>query len=121
MVQPQYQPPSQQIVYQQVVKPPSNGMAVTSMILGICAAFFGLTVPIPIWGLFMLLLAGPIAVAAVILGHLGLNASLRRGAGKGNAIAGLVTGYVTIAICVVTTGFWIFASILSAAGSTVSS
>ena len=65
--------------------PEPKGLSIASMCCGI-AAFVGL-------GFFVL----P-QIAAVILGHLALK---REPAGRGMAIAGLVMGYVAIAITVV--------------------
>src|SRR4051812_43421084 len=76
---PLYQP-----VYMQ--RPPTSGVAVASLVLGIVGVFTG-------WCLFAL----P-CVVAVVLGHMGL-AETRSGQkeGRGLAVAGLVLGYVILA------------------------
>ena len=107
----------QQVVFQQVVRGPSNGAATAGLVLGIIALFFGISVPIPLWGLIVIFFAFPLGILAAIFGHVGLRASSTLSAGRGNAVAGLVMGYVTIAICVLTTTFWVVALVGSAAGS----
>lgn len=105
-----------QVIYQQVVKAPSNGMAVAALILGIVAIVTGIWIPIPILGLVMMFLAFAPAVLAVIFGHVGIRNSARLGGlGRGAALTGLVLGYVTLAISVLTTALWIAAAVASAA------
>lgn len=107
-------PPQQQIIYQQVVRAPSNGMAITSLVLGIVAIVIGIWIPVPILGLFMMFLAFVPALLAVIFGHVGLNNAARIGGiGRGSALTGLILGYVTFAISLITTFFWIIAAAAS--------
>lgn len=64
-----------------------NQVALWAMITGIAGLTLGWTIPLP-WSL-----------AAVILGHIGLSQVKRGvGTGRGYAIAGLITGYVGIAL-----------------------
>tara|TARA_Y100001935_G_C17257228_1_gene484309 strand:- start:255 stop:542 length:288 start_codon:yes stop_codon:yes gene_type:complete len=70
----------------------NNGMAIASMVCGICSVvlyfFFGIV----------------LAVIAVILGHVHLsniNKNPKQYGGKGMAIAGLVCGYVSIGFSVI--------------------
>jgi hypothetical protein len=105
------------VVYQHVIKQPTNGLAVTSLVLGIVAIASGIWSPIPIVGLFAAFFGGLPALLAVIFGHFGYAASHRIGVGRGNAIAGLVLGYVTLGIIVLTTLFWIVAIAGSASTS----
>jgi hypothetical protein len=85
------------------VAPPTNGKATASMVLGLCTFV--------VW-----FLAG---IPAVILGHLALkeiNASNGMQGGRGQAITGLVLGYLSVAglaFC----AFWYFFVILAAAGA----
>lgn len=90
---PVYQQPIIQPIVQPVmvaVVPPTNGKATASMILGLCS--------LAVW-----FLAG---IPAVILGHMALkeiNLSNGMQGGKGQAITGLVLGYISVAglaICV---------------------
>ncbi|WP_174843925.1 DUF4190 domain-containing protein [Cryobacterium sandaracinum] len=100
--------PQQQIIYQQVIKAPTNGMAITSLVLGIVAIITGIWIPIPILGLFMMFLAFLPAVLAVIFGHVGLrNATRLGGIGRGASLTGLILGYITLGISVITTFLWI--------------
>lgn len=95
------------IVYQQIVKPPSNGQAVTSLVLGIVGIVFGIWTWIPILGLFLAFIAGPASLVAIILGHLGVSQAKRvNGLGNGQALAGLTLGYITTAILVLITFAW---------------
>ncbi|MCL2453779.1 MAG: DUF4190 domain-containing protein [Micrococcales bacterium] len=91
--QPGYgQPPyaQQAVYYQQTVYapgPPSNGMAIASLISSL--------VGILVWGIG--------AVVGVILGHIAMKQLRTSGeAGKGMATAGLIIGYIQI-------GFWVLA------------
>ncbi len=68
-------------------------LAVASMTLGILA------VPMSLLAMCLWWVSGPMAITAVILGHLG-RASARRGhaTGEGMALAGLICGYVALGI-----------------------
>ncbi len=85
-----------------IVRHPTNGKAVASMVLGICL----------IVALCSLLSFSPAAVviglgtglSAVILGHMSLkeiNQSQNQQSGKEMAIAGLVLGYITLGVALV--------------------
>jgi hypothetical protein len=111
-------PAQQQLIYQQVVRAPSNGSAVASLVLGLVAIFTGVWIQVPILGLFMMFLAFIPALLAAVFGHVGLrNAERIGGIGRGSALTGLILGYVTLGIAVVTTFVWIFAAAASAASS----
>ncbi|MFM1965426.1 MAG: hypothetical protein RL134_1151 [Actinomycetota bacterium] len=72
-------------------KPKTNGMALASMILGILGITAGLC----------LIFFPVMPILAVIFGHIGLTQTRNTGApGRGYAIAGLVTGYIGIALAV---------------------
>lgn len=77
--------------------PLSAGMAVTSMVLGIVAlllSFFAIC----LW-----FFSGPLAIAAVITGHIAHSAAKRGASGGGGmAVAGLICGYFALAL----TGFF---------------
>lgn len=113
----QYPYPQQQVIYQSVVRQPSNGMAVTALVLGIVAIVFGIWIPIPIVGLFVMFVAFLPAVLAIVFGHVGLNNFRRNGVGRGGALTGLILGYLVIALSVGTTLSWIIAGVASS-GST---
>ena len=113
----QYPYPQQQVIYQSVVRQPSNGMAVTALVLGIVAIVFGIWIPIPIIGLFVMFVAFLPAVLAIVFGHVGLNNFRRNGVGRGGALTGLILGYLVIALSVGTTLLWIIAGVASS-GST---
>ena len=70
--------------------PPTNGMAIASMILGI----------ISIPAMFAYCFGTPLAISAVVLGHLARK-EIRRTAsgGDGLALAGLICGYISLSIC----------------------
>lgn len=107
---PQYQPPVQQYApqqqyqqpqYMQLVKPPSNGLATASLVLGIITAVFFFTIIgwifVPILGLL-----------AIIFGIIGMStAGKLNGLGKGKAITGLILGFSPIVLTVI---FWIIGS-----------
>jgi hypothetical protein len=64
---------------------PPRGLSITSMVLGVLGLFLDIFV------------VGLLSVAAVIFGHLALK---KEPAGKGLAVAGLVTGYIGIVIMI---------------------
>ena len=88
-------------------------MAVTALVLGIVAIVFGIWIPIPIFGLFMMFVAFLPAVLAIVFGHVGLNNYRRNGVGRGGAITGLILGYLVIALSIGTTALWIIAGVAS--------
>lgn len=82
--QPQFYP--QQIVYQTVIRPPSNLLALWSMILGIVGVLPALTV-------VGLLLSPVPAVLAIVFGFVGYAKSKTlNGLGRRYAIAGIILG-----------------------------
>jgi Protein of unknown function (DUF2510) len=71
-----------------------NGLALASMILGIVAVSIA-------WMPFVVVVGAVCAVLAVIFGVIGLVRARRTAQGTGFAIAGLVTGLLASALCVV--------------------
>lgn len=117
-----YPQPQQQIIYQQVVRAPSNGMATTSLVVGIVAIVTGVWVLIPFIGMFFGFIAFLPAVLAVVFGHVGLSkAPSVGGIGRGGAMTGLILGYLTVGLIVLTTAIWFIAIGASSAASSVSS
>src|SRR5690606_6104291 len=101
-----------QTVYQQVVRPPSNGMAVTALVLGIVAITVGVWSIIPVLGLVAAFFAFVPGVLAIIFGAIGrTRAKTLGGIGGGQALTGLVLGAVTIGIIVLTTIAWILLTV----------
>lgn len=96
-IQPSFQPPFQ---------PQTNATAVTSLVLGIIAALIGVWALFPIFGIAAGIVAFLPALLAIILGHVGLRGAKRTGAGRGQALAGLVLGYASIAVIIAGTLFW---------------
>ena len=81
------------------VKAKANGLALASMILGIVGITVGLC----------LIFFPVMPILAVVFGHLGLSQTRTTGApGRGYAIAGLVTGYIGIALAIL----WLIALII---------
>jgi hypothetical protein len=80
------------------VKAKTNGLALASMILGIVGITVGLC----------LIFFPVMPILAVVFVHLGLSQTRSTGApGRGYAIAGLVTGYIGIALAIL----WLIAII----------
>jgi hypothetical protein len=81
-------PPHNQIFYQtQVIRRPTNGFAIASLVLSLTCCG---------------------GILAVIFGHVALGQIKRRGAeGRGLAIAGLIIGYVGLAFTVLYILFWV--------------
>lgn len=72
-------------------KPKTNGLAIASMVLGILSLVFFCAWFFPV-----------MPILAVVFGHIALSQIRKQGtAGRGMAIAGLVTGYIGLAITVV--------------------
>lgn len=69
------------------------GAAITSMVLGILALFLSL-MAICLWPF-----SGPLAIAAIVFGHIARhNANRGVAAGGGMALAGLICGYLALAL-----------------------
>ncbi len=91
----------------QPVSAPSNGVALTAMILGIVGAVVGFWAIIPITGYFSAVFGFPLALAAVICGHIGRGRSKRLGGvGRVQSLVGFLLGYVSIAVMVVASAAW---------------
>lgn len=85
-------PPQVQIVQ---LGPPSNAMAITSMVLGIVSAVLS-------WTIILLFITIPMAIVGLIFGFLGLaKAKELGGRGKGMATAGIVLCGLPFAIGIV--------------------
>lgn len=113
--QPYHQP--QQAIYKQVVKAPSNGLAVTSLILGLLGIVVGIWAPIPFVGIVAVCLAFLPAFLAVIFGHIGLAAARSVCVGTGQALTGLILGYFTLAYIIIVTLLWFSAIALNGAAN----
>jgi hypothetical protein len=96
-----------QVMYLQ--RPPSNGLAVAGLVLGIVGL---LTALIPLVGWFFAFLP---ALLAVIFGHIGFGTAKRTGLRKGESIASVLLGYIALV------GVPILASVLLAFGAAFSS
>lgn len=86
------------------IKPKANGMATASMILGILAVTLGLC----LWFFPVL------PILAVVFGHIAMKQIRLQGTGgRGMAIAGLVMGYIGIAVTVLLIIFMVVGTITS--------
>lgn len=81
------QPNPQQPLYVYVQKPPSNGLAVAGLVLGITGAVLAL---IPLVGVFLCWLP---ALLAIIFGFIGIATANRTGLRKTEAIWAVVLGF----------------------------
>ena len=73
-------------------RPKTNPLALTSMITGIA----GVTIGFCLWFFPVL------PILAIVFGHIGLSQIRRQGtSGRGMAIAGLVTGYIGLALALI--------------------
>lgn len=101
---PAQYPPPQVVVVQAPPQRPTAGMATASMVLGIV----GLTV-------CLCFTFGIPSILAIIFGHLALNDINKTGkGGHGQALAGLITGYIGVAPAVVLTIMTLFGGLISA-------
>jgi hypothetical protein len=83
-----------------VVAAPNSGLAIASMCCGIAGIVFQ-----------MCYIGGFVGIAAVIMGHIALKKIKESEvpmAGKGMAIAGLITGYISIVLMVLVVCFFSF-------------
>lgn len=91
----------------QPVSAPSNGVALTAMILGIVGAVVGFWAVIPITGYFSAAFGFPLALAAVICGHIGRGRAKRLGGvGRVQSLVGFLLGYASIAVMVIASAAW---------------
>jgi uncharacterized membrane protein len=109
-----------QVIYQQVVRAPSNGMAVAALVLGLVSIVLGVWIPVPILGLFMMFVAFVPALLAIVFGHISLRRSMVVGVGRGASLSGLILGYVTVALSVMTTAFWVVTAAASSSAASES-
>jgi hypothetical protein len=80
---------------QPYVAQPSNGMGVTSLVLGIVGLLFSF---VPVIGV----IAWPLVILGTIFGGVGISkANQVPGMPKGMAVAGLVCSLVGLAICII--------------------
>lgn len=105
---PQAQSTPQPVAYQPPpVAASSNGVALTAMILGIVGAVVGFWAVVPITGYLSAAFGFPLALAAVICGHIGRSRSKRvGGVGRIQALVGFILGYVSIAVMVIASAAW---------------
>ncbi len=81
---------------------PANPVATASLVLGICAVATVFWRWLPFIGIVFSVVAIIIAIPAVITGHVGRRrAGELGGEGAGLALAGLVTGYFTVAFAII--------------------
>ncbi|WP_328415483.1 DUF4190 domain-containing protein [Micromonospora sp. NBC_00389] len=93
-------PPAHIVVH----APPTSGLAVASLVLGILGVIGG-------WCLF-----GVPCLLAVVLGHVGLHDTRNNmKSGRGMAVAGLVLGYVFVAPMIMLTMMVFFGGLIGAA------
>lgn len=102
-----YQDQNSHVAYQQAPKPPTNGLTIACLILGILALVIGIWSLVPFIGIVAAAISFLPALFAVIFGHVGLRAYRTVGVGRGQAVTGLVLGYATLGIIVGTTLFWV--------------
>ena len=88
------QPPH--VMYLQ--RPPSNGLAIAGLVLGIVAL---VTALIPFIGWFLAFLP---ALLAIIFGHIGFSTANRTGLRKGESVASFVLGYLALIGVPIATG-----------------
>jgi hypothetical protein len=99
--QPPAYPPQQPGSY--AIARPTNTLAIVSMVLGIASYVF-----LPVIG----------AIAAVVTGHMARSQIKRTGeGGSGFALAGLILGYVHLAIAVIVIGIIVIAVVIIGAAA----
>ncbi|GEB46617.1 hypothetical protein MTE01_25620 [Microbacterium testaceum] len=76
----------------------TNGTAIAAVVLGPIAVLNAAFVPLPYLGIVAIFTAFPLAVATIILGHLGLRTAGRYGVGRALAVIGLICGYLALGV-----------------------
>lgn len=111
----QWLTPAAPAPYVVIQRPPSNGQALGSLIVGIFAIAIAAFVPIPLLGFFALwpsIIGGAITL---VLGYLGRKTATRLGGlGRAAATWGLVLGYAALGIVLATVAFWAIAALAAA-------
>jgi len=90
------------VVYQQIVRPPSNGLATASMVLGIIALVFALIAAATFLPPLLVLPSFILGVLAGILGSVAMQKARRISVGGAAAKAGAVLGGITVLILLLT-------------------
>lgn len=97
--QPPQQPP---VPLPQPLPAVTNGTAIAAVVLGPVAILNAAFVPLPYLGIVAIFTAFPLAVATIILGHLGLRTARRYGVGRAMAVIGLICGYLALGVILAT-------------------
>ena len=85
-------PPPGVPLHSQPAQAATNGMAVASLVLGITAA---------ILGILLFPLGIVCGILAIVLGFVGKGNAAQTGVGRGMAIAGIVLGWIGVAVLVI--------------------
>lgn len=81
----------------------ANSRAKAAMVLGIVGAVVALGIRLPVFYQLFMVAALALAVVAIVFGHIGVVRSMPLGgAGRSQAIAGLILGYLTILFVILT-------------------
>lgn len=93
--------------YPQPVPAPTNGVALTAMIFGIVGAVVGFWAVVPITGYLSAAFGFPLALTAVICGHIGQSRAKRLGGvGRVQALVAVLTGYLSLAVMIIASAAW---------------
>ncbi|MDR6198518.1 hypothetical protein QE374_000427 [Microbacterium sp. SORGH_AS428] len=113
--QPRYPAPQQPA--STVDGPPSNNPALWSMILGAISAASLLSLLIPFFGFFIVIMTFPLSICSVALGYAGLSKAKRTGGvGRTNAIVGMILGHIVL-LFAIAVGVFLLMALIAAMSS----
>lgn len=100
-----------------VAGPPTNNPALWSMILGAISAASVLSLLIPFFGFFIVIMTFPLSICSVALGYAGLSKAKRSGGvGRTNAIIGMILGHIVLLLAIAI-GIFLLVALVAAMSS----
>jgi hypothetical protein len=100
-----------------VAGPPTNNPALWSLILGAISAASLLSLLIPFFGFFIVIMTFPLSICSVALGYAGLSKAKRSGGvGRTNAIIGMILGHIVLLLAIAV-GVFLLVALVAAMGS----
>lgn len=96
---------------------PTNTPALWSLILGAISAASLLSLLIPFFGFFIVIMAFPLSICSVALGYAGLAKAKRTGGvGRTNAIIGMILGHIVLLVAIAV-GIFLLMALVAAMSS----
>lgn len=96
---------------------PTNNPALWSLILGAISAASVLSLLIPFFGFFIVIMTFPLSICSVALGYAGLSKAKRSGGvGRTNAIIGMILGHIVLLLAIAV-GIFLLMALVAAMSS----